>query len=471
MSKKRDIDQLITKAMAQGITFEYLPSGHWKATNLQNGKQIRIASTPRSRRGVLDARARLRRIGFEPVLPPKRKVKEDQMLKIIAQGQKEAEMPKLGELASLKSVMTAENVREDIPMAAYTLWNAIHVRLGATKDGNRSKNLAGYQGKVWNGSRSHLMDDLWPGLDRETKTQVGTYLSGSKNMAALVRGRGGMESIWWISDEFREVSKSAAKRTSANWWTAKAQEAPAEEEVTPAEEEVNSLIDTGQPRVTPADMEVKVETQPKRKPRGKYKDIVPSADGLFHCEECSFAVRKFSSLMPHLGKLMGRTHPNDGAFKCKFCVEIMPTAKQMQQHHDRNHKIPKSNGVNYCPICVDYYEGATPYEHRGLHIAGRALEKMEARPKASVTEVTPDDPYVVTPSKDVEDGTVVNPERVLQQILDELGVLRVTNMDQRTMLRTLHEEKKALEEEIGHLKDKMAENEKFVESIRKQLLS
>lgn len=426
MSKKREIEQLISEAVEQGIKFEYLPSGHWKATNPKTKQKKHIASTPSSNRGVTNARSSLIQIGFVPKRPPKKKKKQPaeapkEMAIAVVTKTEETPVPKLGEMAQIRKAITAEEVKNNIPMAAYVLWEAIHLRMrsdSTMKYEDRNKVMGGIPGKVWEGSRSMLIDAIWPDLETHTKTRIGAYLTGSKNMATVVRGQGNTHSIWWISDEFREITEYKAKYTKSNWYE---------------------------------DGQGKIKTYPSDNyVRGKYVGLEPDSDGYYRCAKCTFATKKLTSFQPHIGKLGDREHPNEGTFECRFCPDILPTADTMKQHHVRKHK---DTGTNYCASCVAYYDDVAPLQHKRLYHSRAASVTETAKKLDQVEQVMDQQKAVEVQNDEVETPRgyahvkvveVSDAEKAIQTVLDEISRLRVDNMDLRVENSKLRKENEEL---------------------------
>lgn len=411
MSKKREIEQLISDASGQGIRFEYLASGHWKAVNPKTKKKVFISSTPKSDRGVFNARASLKKIGYVTKRPPKKKrhkkssEAEVMALKVVTSSptSQEDSMPKLGEIAEIKTALSTDEVSSNVPMAAYVLWEAIHLRMKSAASSptyeERSKEIGGKPGKVWEGSRRNLMQDLWPDLALHTMNRIGQYLTGSKNMTTIERGRGGMESIWWISDEFNTATEYKAKHTHADW------------------------------------SDPKPKSKSNRGQRGRFSTLEPGADGYYRCEKCTFATKTVRSFQPHIGKLGDREHPCTGSYHCSYCPDILPTPEQMQAHHSRRHK---DEHLNYCAKCVGYYEGS-PYAHRVVHLESKTSPETEN--SENVVTKSKDESLPIEISTDLEVA-----EKALWSILEELKRLRDEN-------ETLRQENKELVSSIESFKD------------------
>jgi hypothetical protein len=66
MPRTQEIKALCAQLEAQGFLIEPTKNGHWKVTNPQTGQKLQISKTPGIRRTVLNAKTRLKRIGFDP---------------------------------------------------------------------------------------------------------------------------------------------------------------------------------------------------------------------------------------------------------------------------------------------------------------------------------------------------------------------------------------------------------------------
>lgn len=442
MSKKRDIDQLIAQAVQQGFRFERVPSGHWKAENPETLKHTHIPCTPKSTRGVYDARARLVKIGFVPTTPPKRKKREaKQVLQVVITDVKDAEMPKLGEIARVKSekkelneefkdVVNPESVHKDIPMAAMVVWEAVQRRLQATP-GGVDMERGGLPGKVWTGNRTRLMREIWHGIERRDQNRIGQYLNGSKNMSCLEEGRGHTTPIWWVSDEFfADMTEHQAKKTPRLWW-----------------KEQEEITDTGSPRVTAEDREVKV-TAPVQ---------------TFGCTKCNYVALTAHGLATHKSKFKGREHAR-GYFPCNMCLSVLTTVGTLKQHCARRHPGATEYYCDACKAWLDRRTGPTSTEHAQKHAwdTRRKNSKPVEKPvEAEETQPWPREgsDYVTVPRETLETNTVTDAEAAIRSVLDELGGLRLAG-------EAYKREIEALKAENERLRDKMAENEKFIEGLR-----
>lgn len=399
MSKKRELEQLIAQARAQGFVFEMQRSGHWKAwnPNALNGRFAKISASPRSDRGVTDARVKLQRIGFVPARPPKPKDRKEVKVTVrqVVAEQKEEEMPKVGEIAEFKSVVTTNSVKNEIPMAAYVVWQAVRTRIQTVKNAKMLKDI---EGDLWYGRKKDIIDELWPDLPSSSYTRLGVYLCGSKNMVCLVKGRSESTSTWWISRSFSEVTESQARSVAADWWTA---------------EPANFL--------------------------NKY---VPDSDGVFRCPKCSYSTERLTSFNPHMGKNARREHPNDveGGIQCRFCTDIMPTYTSIREHQRRYHTA--DTGLAYCLKCKDYTSDDAA-KHRGMHNAQKfhpansssTAEESKPAPETAVSStqstteikfteaVNEPTPVQINEGSD-EIFSIHDAEAYMQRILRELSSLR-----------------------------------------------
>lgn len=463
MAKTRELNQLIEQATKQGFTFSYQPSGHWKAVS-PDGKVISLASSPRSMRGVKEARSRLKRLGFKPTVPPKpkqkkTKAKEDEMaLKVSVtedtENTKDEIVPKVGELVELKSVITEEDVHKDYAMAGYTLWNAIHVRIKALPNAERKSMVLGKRpGKVWTGNRFHIMEDLWPGLPKHIKGCVGVFLNGSRNMACLVRGRGGIKSVWWISDEFDAsvTSYQAARKTPIEWWKYEA-------------------MDMDKAEMKPSIVS-EFKSEPKPKPnRGQFNEHL-GQDGRYHCDKCSYSTSRVSALAAHINKLNGAEHPSDGVLPCKYCDETLSTHVSLSNHMRRWHR---DVGEAYCRVCTAYYM-EDPQKHRVKHLVAKNQEryKDKAEEKNTVIPETMMQPVTFHGENDDEiEKTVVAPDlsdalAAVGRIVDEMNRLREANKMLVDANNELAQQNSDLWEMSAKLQTQVDENSALVEHIQR----
>lgn len=372
-SKATEVRKLLRAAEEQGFTYERSNAGHWKVTS-PDGQVAKLSSTPHSDRGVTDNVMRLRRIGYEPPLPPKPKSKRsaDQQdpdpdhvpdPNPVSPTEEDQSMAKLSEVARVTGgvlpvppddddddLMPSTQIADNLPLAGYLVWQHVMDEIRAS-DGKRHP-LRGVDGWEWLGSRQGMISRIWPDLARpdystepatmpQERRLLGAYLTGSRNMAVLETGSKERRTLWWVREDWAEVPASSAL-TLAN---------------TPQNE------DWWQRKVTPEEA-------------GETRGAFP-VTSMFRCPDCAFTTHTASSLGTHKAKLAGTAHPT-GRWPCpvEWCKEVRGDTTALANHLSRDHR---ALGLHTCRVCGDVFESkAERASHAArMHGSGRRTVTSE----------------------------------------------------------------------------------------------
>lgn len=387
MSKWREIKELLRDATSQGFTYEVSSANHFVVhtpdhiAETRSGKRsTKIAGTPRSDKGVTDARVKLERIGY---VPPHKRHKTKQEVGVTTAQEGSEDVPKFGEVVRLKdgdaaaarqsqryqiSPLPKDQILDDVQLASWLVWEAIHKDLRRAGPPQARALGAEFKGYEWQGSRTGMIKRIWPELpgvdysvtppDMPVETRaISKYLTNSRNMAVLRPGNANRKTLWWVSADWREIEPDKLPDLPGNWW---------ERKVTPEE--------AGETR-EPAPVEV--SHMPNTKPS--------KIDGrdVYYCPYCPYRSESKAGVSTHISRLkvvgVSVDQHNQESWPCPIpgCLEIRTDTDAIGNHVSRDHK---GTGLHICRDCGQPFKGR----------AGLIDHKVKAhqKPEPEIVQVT-----------------------------------------------------------------------------------
>ena len=277
-------------------------------------------------------------------------------------------VPITDDIVELKMVIVIDDVDKDIPLASYTVWQAIQSRMTHAVGVDHDPHL-------WSGYQHDVINELWPGIHKQIMTEIITYLHNSKNVQAHKNNNNNRTPVYHVSHEFNEletelkeieVNRADTRERIAAVATATAKLA------TPLGQSELTMV--GHPRLKAASSKVCVG--------GKWEGLKPNRNGYYVCKEaigtsvgCGYATKRLHSFLSHQGKLNKGKHSDIPGFvgDCKDCDDIYVDPRRFSDHVRRNHN------KRFCATCWEYYDGTTREHKKNKHTTTKIPAEIPAK--------------------------------------------------------------------------------------------